>query len=204
MRWANLGRSYHWGTKSYDFSKKLAPFPEDIRDVCKRAVKAIIWKDIWGDGCGISDEEWGDEGVNWTSWKEDYGKAHLVMFILSSVILIGTLHDVQSLMLALSTTIRTRSVLLLTIPDGGRTRFLTHTINPMGSGHPHGSCGSLRALINNSISLNIVRTFHCMQLVCLISDYAVRVDLGMLLCSSSVVSHAIRNPYLFSFGPETS
>jgi alkylated DNA repair protein alkB family protein 1 len=77
MRWANLGRSYHWGTKSYDFSKKLAPFPADVRKVCQRAVRTIHWEDVWRDGTEdelIPAEEWGDEGANWSSWYNEYGR----------------------------------------------------------------------------------------------------------------------------------
>lgn len=74
MRWANLGRSYHWGSKSYDFSKKLAPFPKDIREYCLRAVRTVQWEDIWGDEDeNVPPEEWGEEGVNWQSWHGDYG-----------------------------------------------------------------------------------------------------------------------------------
>lgn len=82
LRWANIGRSYHWGTKNYDFETTLAKVSEDVRGFCKSAVKSVKWEDVWGDGVGtedsedvgtIEEEEWGDEGVNWQSWKEDYG-----------------------------------------------------------------------------------------------------------------------------------
>lgn len=78
LRWANIGRSYHWGTKSYDFSKDLAPFPGDVRDVCQRAVRSVRWSAIWGDGLQNQDiavEEWGVEGPDsWRTWSETYGK----------------------------------------------------------------------------------------------------------------------------------
>jgi alkylated DNA repair protein alkB family protein 1 len=85
LRWANLGRSYHWGTRSYDFAKELAPFPEDVRSLCKRAVRAVDWSKVWGDDVQfeqgdddiINDEEWGEEGVNRRSWADDYGRHRL-------------------------------------------------------------------------------------------------------------------------------
>jgi alkylated DNA repair protein alkB family protein 1 len=73
LRWANIGRSYHWGTKSYDFDKKLAPFPEDVREYCKRAVKSIEWEDVWGTETEVDEKEWGEEGVNWRHWSDEYG-----------------------------------------------------------------------------------------------------------------------------------
>lgn len=73
MRWANIGRSYHWGTKSYDFSKNLAPIPGEVRDVCRRAVGAVDWEEVWRD-VEVDEREWGEEGVNWRTWAEDYGK----------------------------------------------------------------------------------------------------------------------------------
>lgn len=76
MRWANLGRSYHWGTKSYDFSKRLAPFPADVRGVCQRAVRTVHWEDVWRDGEDglIPADEWGVEGAGWPSWHDEYGR----------------------------------------------------------------------------------------------------------------------------------
>jgi alkylated DNA repair protein alkB homolog 1 len=82
LRWANIGRSYHWGTKSYDFSKQLGAFPEDIRVICRRAVQAVPWTRVWGDIAG--DQDWGDEGENWRDWHDSYGKPPLSMLHDSS------------------------------------------------------------------------------------------------------------------------
>ncbi|KAF8323205.1 hypothetical protein DL93DRAFT_2162389 [Clavulina sp. PMI_390] len=102
MRWANLGRSYHWGTKSYDFEKTLAPFPKDVRDICQRAVRAVEWEDVWGgraeangdeadSGREIPDEEWGEEGAqSWKTWADDYEPdAGIVNFYQQSDTLMG-------------------------------------------------------------------------------------------------------------------
>jgi len=92
MRWANLGRSYHWGTKSYDFSKKLAPFPADVREPCQRAVRAIHWEHVWRGDIEelVPAEEWGNEGVNWPSWHDEYEPdAGIINFYQNSDTLMG-------------------------------------------------------------------------------------------------------------------
>ncbi|KDQ14571.1 hypothetical protein BOTBODRAFT_32704 [Botryobasidium botryosum FD-172 SS1] len=70
LRWANIGRSYHWGTKNYDFSRKLAPFPEDIKDICTRVVRYISWDDVWGSSSTRNEEDWGGEGPE--TWRDSY------------------------------------------------------------------------------------------------------------------------------------
>ena len=75
LRWANIGRSYHWGTKSYDFSKHLGPFPEDIRAVCRRAVQSVPWTNVWGDA--TCDQDWGEEADTWRDWHDSYGRCPL-------------------------------------------------------------------------------------------------------------------------------
>ncbi|KAG8969240.1 hypothetical protein FRC03_003765 [Tulasnella sp. 419] len=75
LRWANIGRSYHWGTKSYDFSRTLAPFPQDVRDICKNVVINIPWNQVWDENNSsvqISEEEWGEEGRGYADWGEEY------------------------------------------------------------------------------------------------------------------------------------
>lgn len=69
LRWANIGFSYHWGSKQYDFSKEKQPVNSQIRDVCKRAVAAVDWEQVYGG----SDSEWGDEGPTWKTWNDTYG-----------------------------------------------------------------------------------------------------------------------------------
>lgn len=78
LRWANIGRSYHWGAKAYDFSKELAPFPQDVLEVSKRVVEMVPWNTVWNatgppDGDTVADDEWGQEGPDWVSWPESYG-----------------------------------------------------------------------------------------------------------------------------------
>lgn len=83
MRWANIGRSYHWGTKSYDFSKRPAPFPADLRELCQRVVRTVHWEDVWHSAYEdllIPPEEWGNEGENWPSWHDEYGRILFIYF----------------------------------------------------------------------------------------------------------------------------
>lgn len=81
LRWANIGWSYHWGSKSYDFSRPVAPFPKDVKDICQRAVKAVNWPEIWGKSAEdsnleLDEAEWGSEGPDWQSWAEYYGESN--------------------------------------------------------------------------------------------------------------------------------
>jgi len=70
--------SYHWGTKSYDFSKQLGTFPADVKEICKRAVCSVNWEDVWGkeeregDGDGDGMVSWGDEEGTWKEWHKTY------------------------------------------------------------------------------------------------------------------------------------
>ncbi|KAG1826996.1 uncharacterized protein BJ212DRAFT_1474195 [Suillus subaureus] len=67
LRWANIGWSYHWGSKQYDFTKGKGRVDNEIGAICKRAVSAVNWKEVFGQ----SDEEgWVDE--HWRSWHETY------------------------------------------------------------------------------------------------------------------------------------
>ncbi|KAG1875011.1 hypothetical protein C8R48DRAFT_691004 [Suillus tomentosus] len=67
LRWANIGWSYHWGSKQYDFTKGKGHVDNEIGAICKRAVSSVDWKEVFGQ----SDEEaWSDE--HWESWHETY------------------------------------------------------------------------------------------------------------------------------------
>ncbi|KAG1803594.1 uncharacterized protein HD556DRAFT_1227041 [Suillus plorans] len=67
LRWANIGWSYHWGSKQYDFTKGKGHVDNEIGAICKRAVSSVDWKKVFGQ----SDEEgWSDE--HWRSWHETY------------------------------------------------------------------------------------------------------------------------------------
>ncbi|KAF8326366.1 uncharacterized protein EI90DRAFT_2975875 [Cantharellus anzutake] len=75
LRWVNIGRSYHWETKSYDFSKELGTFPEDVKEICKRAVRAVNWEDVWGEKAEMVTDgglSWGEEEGTWRKWDETY------------------------------------------------------------------------------------------------------------------------------------
>ena len=74
LRWANIGWSYHWGAKQYDFAREVQPVSERFRSVCVEVVRSVHWDDIFG----LPDAElldgWGDDGPDWQSWEETYGE----------------------------------------------------------------------------------------------------------------------------------
>ncbi|KAG1756489.1 uncharacterized protein EDB91DRAFT_1092931 [Suillus paluster] len=67
LRWANIGWSYHWGSKQYDFTKGKGRIDNDIGAICKRAVCSVNWEEVFGQ---TDEEGWGDE--NWRTWHETY------------------------------------------------------------------------------------------------------------------------------------
>ncbi|KAJ3794456.1 hypothetical protein GGU11DRAFT_844539 [Lentinula aff. detonsa] len=68
LRWANIGWSYHWGTKQYDFSKGKIPIHHTIRDLCKSAVQSVDWKGVFA----LDTSDWGPHGADWMYWDENY------------------------------------------------------------------------------------------------------------------------------------
>jgi alkylated DNA repair protein alkB family protein 1 len=71
LRWANMGWSYHWGSKQYDFGRGKGQVRAEFRDVCKEAVKAVPWGEVFGE---ISSQtEW--DGDDWRTWHDTYGKS---------------------------------------------------------------------------------------------------------------------------------
>lgn len=79
LRWANLGYLYHWGTKSYDFSKSPPLLPSELRELCKGLVAGIDWADVWN-GCN-EDETAGLSCEDWDEWDKTFGKRGV--FLLS-------------------------------------------------------------------------------------------------------------------------
>ncbi|KAG2157390.1 hypothetical protein DEU56DRAFT_17757 [Suillus clintonianus] len=67
LRWANIGWSYHWGSKQYDFTKGKGRVDDEIGSICKQAVCSINWKEVFGQS---GEEGWGDE--RWSTWHETY------------------------------------------------------------------------------------------------------------------------------------
>ncbi|KAI9456448.1 hypothetical protein F5148DRAFT_368917 [Russula earlei] len=72
LRWANIGWSYHWATKQYDFSREVQPVGELFRKVCTEVVRSIRWHDIFGCHDTESLDGWGDDGPDWQTWEETY------------------------------------------------------------------------------------------------------------------------------------
>lgn len=68
LRWANIGWSYHWGSKQYDFARGKAKIDPFLRDLCKRAVGTVPWEKVF-DGDDL--DGWGDD--DWSTWKDTYG-----------------------------------------------------------------------------------------------------------------------------------
>lgn len=83
LRWANIGYFYHWGTKTYDFTKPRTEYPRELRKICKDVVASIDWHQVWE---GMGDEDWGNEGPEWENWPESYGATVL----LAESIVFGT------------------------------------------------------------------------------------------------------------------
>jgi len=77
IRWANLGRLYHWGTKSYDFSKSTPLIPLELRSLCKNLVTSIDWADVCRgfkreDAANFRADEWS----SWAKYEPDAGIAN--------------------------------------------------------------------------------------------------------------------------------
>jgi alkylated DNA repair protein alkB family protein 1 len=79
LRWANVGWSYHWGTKQYDFAKGNGTVSPEIRNICRNAVELVDWDEIFGDSSDL-DAEWGAGGPDWQTWTETYGD--MICFLL--------------------------------------------------------------------------------------------------------------------------
>ena len=73
LRWANIGWSYHWGTKQYDFSKGKAVISQEVRSLCKRAVQAVRRDQVYANDKS-TDDDWGEDGPDWGQWNENYGE----------------------------------------------------------------------------------------------------------------------------------
>ncbi|KAJ6455668.1 hypothetical protein C8R45DRAFT_845367 [Mycena sanguinolenta] len=69
LRWANIGWFYHWGTKQYDFTKGKGKIDVVLADVCRSAVHAVDWSQVY-DPSDTSD--WGESGPDWQTWNQDY------------------------------------------------------------------------------------------------------------------------------------
>lgn len=74
LRWANIGWSYHWGTKLYDFTREVQPVGEPFRNVCIEVVRSISWNDVFESPDADSLGGWGDDGPDWQAWDETYGQ----------------------------------------------------------------------------------------------------------------------------------
>jgi alkylated DNA repair protein alkB homolog 1 len=73
LRWANIGWSYHWATKQYDFTREVQPVGEPFRKVCIEVVCSISWHDVFGSPDAEPPDGWGDDGPDWQTWGETYG-----------------------------------------------------------------------------------------------------------------------------------
>ncbi|KAJ6547479.1 hypothetical protein B0H19DRAFT_954661 [Mycena capillaripes] len=69
LRWANIGWYYHWGTKQYDFTKGKGKIDDVLGDVCRNAVNAVDWNQVYGPS---DTSDWGEGGPEWKTWDKDY------------------------------------------------------------------------------------------------------------------------------------
>jgi alkylated DNA repair protein alkB homolog 1 len=74
LRWANIGWSYNWGAKQYDFAREVQPVGEPFRKVCVDVVRSICWRDVFEHLDAESLDGWGDGGPDWQTWEEMYGQ----------------------------------------------------------------------------------------------------------------------------------
>ncbi|KAI9456642.1 hypothetical protein BJY52DRAFT_1204692 [Lactarius psammicola] len=71
LRWANIGWSYHWGTKQYNFAREIQPVGEPFRRVCIEVVHCIPWQEVFGGTATELLDGW--EGApDWRTWQETY------------------------------------------------------------------------------------------------------------------------------------
>jgi hypothetical protein len=70
LRWANIGWYYHWGIKQYDFTKGKGPIDPYMRDICRNAVAAVDWDQVFSG----TESEWPDGNAEWKDWLDTYGK----------------------------------------------------------------------------------------------------------------------------------
>ncbi|GLB35010.1 putative 2OG-Fe(II) oxygenase superfamily protein [Lyophyllum shimeji] len=68
LRWANIGWYYHWGTKQYDFTKGKGTIDPRVRGLCRDAVAAVDWREVYTD----DEADWGEAEPSWTTWNETY------------------------------------------------------------------------------------------------------------------------------------
>jgi alkylated DNA repair protein alkB family protein 1 len=102
LRWANIGWSYHWGAKQYNFTKGKGTVSPVIRNVCKSAVELVDWRAVFGDS-SEDDAEWG-HGDGWHTWTETYGSTSYFLIRDHNLITL-----MKNLMQGLSTSIKQRS-----------------------------------------------------------------------------------------------
>ena len=74
LRWANIGWSYHWGTKQYDFTKGRGTIDDRVRDICREAVRAVDWEQVYG----AVEASWENTEPDWKSWNNTYGNIPLL------------------------------------------------------------------------------------------------------------------------------
>lgn len=71
LRWANIGWYYHWGTKQYDFTRGKIGVNPVVSEICKRAVNAVPWSEVYG---SADDDDGWDQDEHWSCWTDSYGK----------------------------------------------------------------------------------------------------------------------------------
>ncbi|KAG9318878.1 hypothetical protein JVU11DRAFT_985 [Chiua virens] len=67
LRWANIGWSYHWSSKQYDFSRGKGEIDPFLQSICKRAVGTVPWEAVFSED---DLQGWGDD--DWRTWKDTY------------------------------------------------------------------------------------------------------------------------------------
>jgi hypothetical protein len=139
LRWANIGWFYHWGTKQYDFTKGRGTIDGRVRDLCRHAVRAVDWEQVY-DGF---EAEWESPEPDWKSWNDTYGN---ISFLFSLPLT------------SLSCRTRCRNCQFLS-GQGSDTRIslLSYFESYLDIGYPDGSRRPFRSVCHGSLGLHLVR-----------------------------------------------
>jgi alkylated DNA repair protein alkB family protein 1 len=71
LRWANIGWTYHWGSKQYDFARGKGEVHPRLRELCKSIVRSVDWGQVFNSEDGA--DPWGDGPQDWMTWGDTYG-----------------------------------------------------------------------------------------------------------------------------------
>jgi hypothetical protein len=147
LRWANIGWTYHWGSKQYDFSRGKGEVHPRLRELCKSIVRSVDWGQALKSDDGS--DTWGGGSQDWMTWGDTYGTCSVHQNHPYNIDLLHT---------------RARCRHRKFLPDQSE-HALQRVFKPMPqrtprlfTGHTHGTRRPLRSLRYIPTSLDIVCT----------------------------------------------